>query len=81
MRLPRGCPVFALGPNWVVFSLPLCFPFAPHKTWAFPLLVRLYRKRNKSRLAPGRGGKLEKKQTGAATQKQYRTPLQLSLGK
>lgn len=78
LRSTQARPVFAFGHNWVVFSLHLGFPFAPRKTWAFPLLVRLYRKRNPSKLAPGRGGKLEKKQTGAASQKQYRTRPQLA---
>jgi hypothetical protein len=39
----------------------------------------LYRKRKKSAMAPGRTGKPEKKQTGQATDKQYRTRPQLAL--
>jgi hypothetical protein len=60
-------------------SLHVSFPFAPGKVWALPILVRLYRKRKKSTLAPGRNGKPEKKQTGLATDKQYRTRPQLAL--
>ena len=52
LRSTQARPVFAFGHNWVVFSLHLCFPFAPHKTWAFPLLVRLYRKRNTVPVGP-----------------------------
>ena len=63
----------------MVFSLHLSFAFAPHKTWALPLLVRLYRRRKNSKLAPGRGGQLERKQVGQATDKQYRTRPQLAL--
>jgi DDE superfamily endonuclease len=44
-----------------------------------PILVRLYRKRKKSKVAPGRDGKPENKQTGQATAKQYRTRPQLAL--
>ena len=78
LRSTPARPFFAFGHNWVVFSLHLSFPFAPHKVWAFPLLVRLYRKRNKTKLAPGRGGKRERKQTGAASAKEYRTRPQLA---
>lgn len=79
LRSTPARPCFAFGHNWVVFSLHLSFPFAPHKVWAFPILVRLYRKRKKSPLAPGRGGKPERKQTGGASQKDYRTRPQLAL--
>src|SRR6266566_3432429 len=65
--------------NWVVFSLHISFPFAPHKHWALPILVRLYRKKRKNKLAPGRRGKWERKQTGQASPKQYRTRPQLAL--
>jgi hypothetical protein len=57
----------------------ISFPFAPQKTWALPVLVRLYRKRKNPKLAPGRNGKPEKKQIGQATEKQYRTRPQLAL--
>lgn len=79
LRSTQSRPFFAFGHNWVVFSLHLSFAFAPHKTWALPLLVRLYRRRKNSKLAPGRGGKLERKQIGQATDKQYRTRPQLAL--
>src|SRR6516162_10091950 len=79
LRSTQARPFCAFGHNWVVFSLQLSFPFAPHKTWAFPILVRLYRKRNKAKLAPGRGGKRERKQTGGASAKEYRTRPQLAL--
>ena len=79
LRSTQRRPFFSFGHNWVVFSLHLAFPFAPQKVWALPILIRLYRKRKTSHLAPGRGGKLESKQTGQATEKQYRTRPQLAL--
>ena len=79
LRSTQKRPVFSFGHNWVVFSLHVSFPFAPGKVWALPILVRLYRKKKTSKLAPGRNGKLEKKQTGQATGKEYRTRPQLAL--
>jgi hypothetical protein len=79
LRSTQKHPFFCFGHNWVVFSLHVAFPFAPHKVWALPVLVRLYRRRKKAKLAPGRGGKRESKQTGQATPKQYRTRPQLAL--
>lgn len=78
LRSTRTRPFFAFGHNWVVFSLQVSFPFAPQKHWAIPILVRLYRKPKKDRLTPGRGGKLERKQTGQASAKQYRTRPELA---
>ena len=63
----------------MVFSLQVALPFAPNKYWAFPILVRMYRKRQTNQRAPGQGGKLERKQTGQATAKQYRTRPELAL--
>src|SRR5207244_976965 len=60
-------------------SLCNALPFAPNKYWAFPILVRMYRKRQTNQRAPGKGGKLERKQTGQATAKQYRTRPELAL--
>jgi len=79
LRSTQKHPFFAFGHNWVVFSLHVSFAFAPHKVWALPILVRLYRRRKNPKLAPGRGGKLERKQVGQATDKQYRTRPQLAL--
>lgn len=79
LRSTQKRPFFSFGHSWVVFSLHLSFPFAPGKVWALPILVRLYRKRKNSKLAPGRNGKPESKQTGQATEKQYRTRPQLAL--
>ena len=79
LRSTRKHPFFSFGHSWVVLSLHVWFPFAPQKTWALPVLVRLYRKRKTSKRAPGRKGKPEKKQTGQATEKQYRTRPQLAL--
>jgi hypothetical protein len=79
LRSSQKRPFFSFGHSWVVFSLHVSFPFAPHKIWALPVLVRLYRKRRNSKLAPGRNGRPEKKQTGQATEKQYRTRPQLAL--
>src|SRR6266566_2958497 len=79
LRSTRSRPFFSFGHNWVVFSLHVCFPFAPQKHWAIPILMRLYRKREKHKLAPGRGGKWERKQTGQASPKEYCTRPQLAL--
>jgi hypothetical protein len=79
LRSTRARPCFAFGHSWVVFSLHVSFPFAPQKYWAFPLLVRLYRKRRKNGWAPGRHGRRERKQTGQATAKEYRTRPQLAV--
>src|ERR1700733_10590062 len=79
LRSTQKHPFFAFGHNFVVFSLQVALPFAPNKYWAFPILVRLYRKRQTSQRAPGKGGKLERKQTGQATAKQYRTRPELAL--
>jgi len=79
LRSTQKRPFFAFGHNFVVFSLQVALPFAPNKYWAFPILVRMYRKRQTARRAPGKGGKLECKQTGQATAKQYRTRPELAL--
>lgn len=79
LRSTQKRPFFAFSHNFVVFSLQVALPFAPNKYWAFPILVRMYRKRQTARRAPGKGGKLERKQTGQATAKQYRTRPELAL--
>ena len=79
LRSTRQRPCFAFGHNFVVFSLQVALPFAPNKFWAFPILVRMYRKRQTAQRAPGKGGKRERKQTGQATAKQYRTRPELAL--
>jgi hypothetical protein len=79
LRSTQKRPVFSFGHNFVVFSWQVALPFAPNKYWAFPILVRMYRKRQTSQRAPGKGGKLERKQTGQATAKQYRTRPELAL--
>jgi len=58
--------------------LHVSFSFLPQKVWALPILVPLYRKRKNPKRAPGQNGKLERKQTGQATDKQYRTRPQLA---
>jgi hypothetical protein len=79
LRSTQKRPFFAFGHNFVVFSLQVALPFAPDKCWAFPILVRMYRKRQTSQRAPGKSGKLERKQTGQATAKEYRTRPELAL--
>ena len=79
LRSTQKRPVFSFGHNFVVFSLQVALPFAPNKYWAFPILVRMYRKRHTGQRAPGKGGKLEPKQTGQATAGQYRTRPELAL--
>jgi hypothetical protein len=61
LRSTQKRPFFAFGHNFVVFSLQVALPFAPTKYWAFPILVRMYRKRQTNQRAPGKGGKLERK--------------------
>src|SRR5262249_4776995 len=73
LRSTQKRPFFAFGHNFVVFSLQVALPFAPQKHWAFPILVRMYRKRQTDKRASGKGGKLERKHTGNSTPKQYRT--------
>ena len=79
LRPTQKRPFFAFGHNFVVFSLQVALPFAPDKYWAFPILVRMYRKRQTNQRAPGQGGKLERKQTGQASATQYRTRPELAL--
>src|SRR5260370_28975429 len=79
LRSPPKRPFLAFGHTFVVLSLQVALPFAPNKYWAFPILVRMYRKRRTNHRAPGKGGKLERKQTGQATAKQYRTRPELAL--
>ncbi|MFN0101988.1 MAG: transposase, partial [Bryobacteraceae bacterium] len=79
LRSTQRRPSFSFGHNWVVLSLQVPLPVLPGKAWAMPILVRLYRKRKNSKRAPGRDGKPEEKQTGQATDTQYRTRPQLAL--
>jgi hypothetical protein len=67
---------FSFGHNWVVLSIQLSFPFALGKTWSLPILMRLYRRRQKQR-KPGRPAG-ESKSTGQATSAEYRTRPQLA---
>jgi SRSO17 transposase len=68
--------VFSFGHNWVVLSLQLRFPFAPHKVWSLPILMRLYRCKQKKR-RPGRP-RGERKAIGQAKPREYRTRPQLA---
>jgi hypothetical protein len=79
LRSTQKRPFFAFGHNFVVFSLQVPLPFAPNKYWAFPILIRMYRKRQTNQRAPGKAGKLQRKQTGQATAKEYRTRPELAL--
>jgi hypothetical protein len=54
LRSTQKRPFFPFGHNFVVFSLQVALPFAPDKYWAFPILVRMYRKRQTNQRAPGR---------------------------
>ena len=44
--------VFSFGHNWVVLSVQLRLPFAPDKVWSLPILMRLYRRKQKKRGSP-----------------------------
>src|SRR5215470_9104739 len=72
LRSTQKRPFFAFGHNFVVFSLQVALPFAPQKHWAFPILVRMYRKRQTDKRASGKGGKLERKQTAEEVAKRGR---------
>ena len=68
--------VFSFGHNWVVLSVQLRLPFTPDKTWSLPILMRLYRRKQKKR-KPGRP-RGERKAIGQAKPAEYRTRPQLA---
>lgn len=68
---------FSFGHNWVVLSIQVSFPFAPDKTWSLPILMRLYRRKQKSG-KPGRPAG-ERKASGQANPAEYRTRPQLAV--
>ncbi len=68
--------MFSFGHNWVVLSIQLRFAFAPDKVWSLPILMRLYRRKQKQR-KPGRP-RGERKAIGQATPGEYRTRPQLA---
>ena len=67
---------FSFGHNFVVLSIQLRFPFAPDKVWSLPILVRLYRGKQKKG-TPGRP-RGERKAIGQAPPSEYRTRPQLA---
>ncbi len=68
--------LFSFGHNWVVVSIQLRFAFAPDKVWSLPILMRLYRRKQKQR-KPGRP-RQERKAIGQAKPGEYRTRPQLA---
>lgn len=68
--------LFSFGHNWVVLSIQLRFAFAPDKVWSLPILMRLYRRKQKQR-KPGRP-RGERKAIGQAKPGEYRTRPQLA---
>lgn len=68
--------LFSFGHNWVVLSIHLRFAFAPDKVWSLPILMRLYRRKQKQR-QPGRP-RGERKAVGQARPGEYRTRPQLA---
>ena len=68
--------VFSFGHNWVVLSIQLRFAFAPDKVWSLPILMRLYRRKQKQR-QPGRP-RGERKAIGQANPGEHRTRPQLA---
>jgi len=68
---------FSFGHNWVVLSIQLSLPFAPDKTWSLPILMRLYRRKQKTRKAGRPAG--ERKAIGQAGPAEYRTRPQLAV--
>ena len=69
-------PLFSFGHNWVVLSVQLRLPFAPDKVWSLPILMCLYRCKQKRR-RPGRPAG-ERKAIGQASPSEYRTRPQLA---
>ena len=65
---------FSFGHNFVVLSVQVRFPFAPDKAWSLPILIRLYRRRQKKGKVCG-----ERKAIGQASAKEYRTRPQLAV--
>ncbi len=64
---------FSFGHNFVVLSVQVRFPFAPHKVWSLPILIRLYRGKQKKGKPRG-----ERKAIGQAPPSEYRTRPQLA---
>jgi hypothetical protein len=68
--------LFSFGHNWVVLSIQLRFAFAPDKVWSLPILMRLYRRKQKIRKAGRPRG--ERKAIGQVSPSEYRTRPQLA---
>ena len=77
LRSTPGRPVFSFAHSWVVLSIIVPLPFIKHRSFAIPILLRLYRKKTKKR-KPGRP-KGERKSTGDATPDEYRTRPELAV--
>ena len=76
LRSTPARPAFSFGHSWVVLSIIVPLPFASHRRFAIPFMLRLYRKKAKKR-PPGRP-KVERKSTGDATETEYRTRPELA---
>jgi hypothetical protein len=76
LRSTASRAVFSFGHNWVVLSVQIRLPFAPGKVWSLPILMRLYRRKQKNRKAGGPRG--ERKAIGQAPPGEYRTRPQLA---
>ena len=68
--------LFSFEHNWGVLSIQLRFAFAPDKVWSLPILMRLYRRKQKQRKAGRPRG--ERKAIGQAKPGEYRTRPQLA---
>lgn len=77
LRSTATRPAFSFGHSWVVLSIIVPLPYIKHRRIAIPFLFKLYRKKVKKR-KPGRP-KGERKSTGAAGAKEYRTRPQLAV--
>ena len=77
VRSSGGNPVFSFGHNWVVLSIQVSIGCLGGKVMALPVLFRLYRSKEKKR-GPGRP-KGERKRTGAASGREYRTRPDLAV--
>jgi len=77
LRSTSKRPAFSFGHSWVVLSVVIALPSITDRPVAIPFLFRLYRKKQKRR-PPGRP-KGERKCTGLATEREYRTRPQLAV--
>lgn len=77
LRSTASRPAFSFGHSWVVLSIVIMLPSITDRPVSIPFMFRLYRKKRKKR-PPGRP-KGERKSTGLATEREYRTRPELAV--